>query len=105
MGYKLRHCTKYEVEYGSQIGESCDQERILDTLQKIEDIYDLNIISYYDSPSLEVLEINKENYIKFYKKINIKDFDKYELSIINDFKYCIDIDNSNLGEFIRFESF
>lgn len=105
MGYKLRHCTKYEIEYGDEIGYSNEQEYILDLLFKIEDLYDLNIILYYDSSALEVLEIDKNNFIKFYNNINKEDFDENELRIIDEFKHCIDKDNSNLDNIIRFESF
>ena len=104
MGYRLYHLVKYDVEVGSEVGNNYGQDEILDLFEKIDELYDINIVSFYDSEQLRELEISKNQFMKFLKRMNEDDFESDELDLIDQFTYCIEADKNN-KDIIRFESF
>lgn len=104
MGYRLYHLVKYDIEVGSEVGENYRQDEILDLFEKIDELYDINVVTYYDSPQLIELEISKNQFMKFLKKMNEDDFESDELDLIDQFTDCIKADKNN-KDIIRFESF
>lgn len=104
MGYRLYHLVKYDIEVGSEVGENYRQDEILDLFEKIDELYDINVVTFYDSPQLIELEISKNQFMKFLKKMNEDDFESDELDLIDQFTDCIKADKNN-KDIIRFESF
>lgn len=106
MGYRLYHLVKYDVEIGEQVGENYGQDDIMDLFEKIDDLYNINIVSFYDSEQepLKELEISRNQFIKFLKRMNQDDFDENEIDLIDQFINCINADKNN-QDIIRFESF
>ena len=104
MGYRLYHLVKYDIEVGSEVGENYRQNEIIDLFEKIDELYDINIVAYYDSPQLIELEISKNQFMKFLKRMNEDDFESYELDLIDQFTDCIKADKNN-KDIVRFESF
>ena len=104
MGYRLYHLVKYDIEVGSEVGENYRQDEILDLFEKIDELYDINVVTYYDSPQLIELEISKNQFMKFLKKMNEDDFESDELDLIDQFTDCIKADKNN-KDIVRFESF
>ena len=106
MGYRLYHLVKYDVEIGNEVGENYGQDQILDLFEKIDHLYGVSVVSFYDSEQepLRELEIDKYYFMKFLKKMNEDDFDEDELDLIDQFIKCILEDKSNT-DIIRFKSF
>ena len=104
MGYRLYHLVKYDIEVGSEVGENYRQDEIIDLFEKIDELYDINVVTYYDSPQLIELEISKNQFMKFLKKMNEDDFESDELDLIDQFTDCIKADKNN-KDIVRFESF
>ena len=104
MGYRLYHLVKYDIEVGSEVGENYRQNEIIDLFEKIDELYDINIVTYYDSPQLIELEISKNQFMKFLKRMNEDDFESDELDLIDQFTDCIKADKNN-KDIVRFESF
>ena len=104
MGYRLYHLVKYDIEVGSEVGENYRQNEIIDLFEKIDELYDINIVAYYDSPQLLELEISKNQFMKFLKRMNEDDFESDELDLIDQFTDCIKADKNN-KDIVRFESF
>ena len=104
MGYRLYHLVKYDIEVGSEVGENYRQDEVIDLFEKIDELYDINVVTYYDSPKLIELEISKNQFMKFLKKMNEDDFESDELDLIDQFTDCIKADKNN-KDIIRFESF
>ena len=104
MGYRLYHLVKYDIEVGSEVGENYRQDEIIDLFEKINELYDINVVTYYDSPQLIELEISKNQFMKFLKKMNQDEFDEDELDLIDQFTDCIKADKNN-KDIVRFESF
>lgn len=106
MGYRLYHLVKYDVEIGNEVGENYGQDQILDLFEKIEELYDINVVYFNDSEQelLRELEISRNQFMKFLKKMNEDDFESDELDLIDQFINCINIDKNNT-DIIRFESF
>lgn len=106
MGYRLYHLVKYDIEVGEQVGENYGQDRIIDLFEKIDDLYDINVVSFYDSEQepLKELEISKNQFMKFLKRMNEDDFESDELDLIDQFTDCIKADKNN-KDIVRFESF
>ena len=104
MGYRLYHLVKYDIEVGSEVGENYRQDEILDLFEKIDELYDINVVTFYDSPQLIELEISKNQFMKFLKKMNEDDFESDEIDLIDQFTDCIKADKNN-KDIIRFESF
>ena len=104
MGYRLYHLVKYDIEVGSEVGENYRQDEIIDLFEKIDELYDINVVTYYDSPQLIELEISKNQFMKFLKRMNEDDFESDELDLIDQFTDCIKADKNN-KDIIRFESF
>ena len=105
MGYRLYHLVKYDIEVGEQVGENYGQDKILDLFEKIDDLYDINIVSFYDSEQepLKELEISKNQFMKFLKRMNQDEFDEDEIDLIDQFINCIKVDKNN-QDIIRFQS-
>ena len=104
MGYRLYHLIKYDVEVGSEVGENYRQDKIIDLFEKIDELYNINVVTYYDSPQLIELEISKNQFMKFLKRMNEDDFESDELDLIDQFTDCIKADKNN-KDIVRFESF
>ena len=104
MGYRLYHLVKYDIEVGSEVGENYRQDKIIDLFEKIDELYDINVVTYYDSPQLIELEISKNQFMKFLKRMNEDDFESDELDLIDQFTDCIKADKNN-KDIVRFESF
>lgn len=104
MGYRLYHLVKYDIEVGSEVGENYRQDEIIDLFEKINELYDINVVTYYDSPQLIELEISKNQFMKFLKRMNEDDFESDELDLIDQFTDCIKADKNN-KDIVRFESF
>ena len=104
MGYRLYHLVKYDIEVGSEVGENYRQDEIIDLFEKIDELYDINVVTYYDSPQLLELEISKNQFMKFLKRMNEDDFESDELDLIDQFTDCIKADKNN-KDIVRFESF
>ena len=104
MGYRLYHLVKYNIEVGSEVGENYRQDEIIDLFEKIDELYDINVVTYYDSPQLIELEISKNQFMKFLKRMNEDDFESDELDLIDQFTDCIKADKNN-KDIVRFESF
>ena len=104
MGYRLYHLVKYDIEVGSEVGENYRQDEIIDLFEKIDELYDINVVTYYDSPQLIELEISKNQFMKFLKRMNEDDFESDELDLIDQFTDCIKADKNN-KDIVRFESF
>ena len=104
MGYRLYHLVKYDIEVGSEVGENYRQDEIIDLFEKIDELYDINVVTYYDSPQLIELEISKNQFMKFLKIMNEDDFESDELDLIDQFTDCIKADKNN-KDIVRFESF
>ena len=104
MGYRLYHLVKYDIEVGSEVGENYRQDEIIDLFEKIDELYDINVVTYYDSPQLIELEISKNQFMKLLKRMNEDDFESDELDLIDQFTDCIKADKNN-KDIVRFESF
>lgn len=69
MGYRTQVLTKYEIEYGTTIGNNYGQEEIREALEKLREVgeYEFYVTDSYDYP-MESLYIYEE-FVTVYDKL------------------------------------
>lgn len=90
MGYRTQVLTKYEIEYGTTIGNNYGQDEIREALEKLREVdeYEFYVEDSYDYP-MERLYIYEE-FVNVYNKfmdnkesyVDIIDFTEEELEIL-----------------------